>query len=681
MRTYWQQIIYRKNFLYKIGLFLIASSFILYILPKNATFQFEYQKGLVWQHDNFYAPFDFPILKTEERLTAEREAIRKNAETYLRANTKILPVVATNFERLFDTYFSEPSEGQQREVLRTYGLDLIAKFYSNGVLPLNLNFDEPANLRLIEGNTERGVGVNDFIRIQELYDYLQSHLDPLYKSYLDAFYGLFFEIVEPNILLDTQFTNNALQAALSAVVPTRGMVSKGSLIIAKNTLIDNEKFVVLTSLESEYKLRGDTQKNRIQRYVGFGVLVGLSLLFLFRFLYIYRPRIYHNNKEVTFIVFNLVLVLLLTISTVNYNAGLVYAVPICILPLILKAFFDPRLGLLTHVITILLLGFVVPNAFEFVFIQFNAGIITLQGNTKLHQRASLFVSVGQIVLVYLLSYLAFSSIHELALSEIDFALIGLFVLNGLITLFVQPLIYLYEKIFVLTSDVSLLELSDTNSPLLKKLSDQAPGTFHHALQVANLAEAAANKIDANSLLVRVGALYHDIGKLKNPSYFSENQKGTTSPHDALAPEQSAAIIIDHVKEGVVLAKKHKLPDRIIDFIKTHHGTSTVYYFLKQAEEKSHQSVDVSAFSYPGPRPFSKETAILMMSDAVEAASKSLKAPDFDQISNFVNRIIDRQTDEGQFDVCDITLNEISLVKTVLIDKLINIYQLRVEYPK
>jgi len=305
----------------------------------------------------------------------------------------------------------------------------------------------------------------------------------------------------------------------------------------------------------------------------------------------------------------------------------------------------------------------------------------LQGNTKLHQRASLFVSVGQIVLVYLLSYLAFSSIHELALSEIDFALIGLFVLNGLITLFVQPLIYLYEKIFVLTSDVSLLELSDTNSPLLKKLSDQAPGTFHHALQVANLAEAAANKIDANSLLVRVGALYHDIGKLKNPSYFSENQKGTTSPHDALAPEQSAAIIIDHVKEGVVLAKKHKLPDRIIDFIKTHHGTSTVYYFLKQAEEKSHQSVDVSAFSYPGPRPFSKETAILMMSDAVEAASKSLKAPDFDQISNFVNRIIDRQTDEGQFDVCDITLNEISLVKTVLIDKLINIYQLRVEYPK
>ena len=278
-------------------------------------------------------------------------------------------------------------------------------------------------------------------------------------------------------------------------------------------------------------------------------------------------------------------------------------------------------------------------------------------------------------------YIAFTLIREGSIREVNPNMIGLFLINGLLTLFAQPLIYLYEKIFNLVSDVSLLELSDTNSTLLKDLSNKAPGTFHHSLEVANLSETAASAIGANTLLVRVGALYHDIGKIKNPSFFSENQTSRYSPHKRLTPIESAKIIIDHVSEGVLIAKKNKLPNRVIDFIKTHHGTTRVYYFFKKAIDSKDLKFEEKDFKYPGPKPFSKETAILMMADSVEAASKSLRDPDIDQISNFVNSIIDKQVEEKQFSECQITFADIETVNRVLIKKLINIYNLRIEYPK
>lgn len=284
-------------------------------------------------------------------------------------------------------------------------------------------------------------------------------------------------------------------------------------------------------------------------------------------------------------------------------------------------------------------------------------------------------------MVYILGYLAFTAIQEGTLAALEWSNLGLFILNGLLTLFVQPLIYIYEKIFRLVSDVSLLELSDTNSNLLKRLAEKAPGTFHHSLQVANLAEAAANEIGADTLLVRVGALYHDIGKLTQPYFFSENQKGRVSPHHELEPEHSAAIIINHVKNGIELAKKYNIPDRVIDFIRTHHGTSTVYYFLKKAEEANDTPVDIAHFQYKGPKPFSKETALLMMADAVEAATKSLRTPTVEQLQAFVNKIVARQMEEKQFDASNITFGEIEIAKKIFFKKLINIYQLRIEYPE
>jgi putative nucleotidyltransferase with HDIG domain len=342
------------------------------------------------------------------------------------------------------------------------------------------------------------------------------------------------------------------------------------------------------------------------------------------------------------------------------------------LPLLLRTFFDTRIALFSLMIALFLLAFLVPNSFEFMFLQMMAGILASLTVNDLYRRAKLFISVGLIVGLYVVSYIAFTLIHDGNLNQLSYDVLLLFVVNGLAILFVQPLIYIFEKVFGLVSDASLLEL-------LRELADKAPGTFQHSLQVANIAEAAANAIDANTLLTRVGALYHDIGKMKNPVFFSENQ-ASYSPHDDLSSEVSAKIIIEHVLHGITLARKAKLPDRVVDFIRTHHGSTTVLYFYQQAKQNNDE-VAIEQFQYPGPKPFSKETAIVMISDGVEAASKSLKEPTAEKINAFVDKIVQRLMDEKQFLAADITLREIETIKKVLVEKLISSYHLRVAYPE
>ena len=315
-----------------------------------------------------------------------------------------------------------------------------------------------------------------------------------------------------------------------------------------------------------------------------------------------------------------------------------------------------------------------------MFLQIIAGIVTILTVSELYKRANLFISVGQITFIYIVVYFAITVIQEGNVQDLDSEMFLTFVLGGLATLFVQPLIYIYEKLFGLVSDMSLLELSDTNSKLLKELAEKAPGTFHHSLNVANLAEASANEIGANAMLVRVGALYHDIGKMENPTYFSENQTTSVNSHDELSPKESAEIIIGHVIKGIEIAKKNNLPDRVIDFIRTHHGTSTVYFFYMKEKEQNETALAAN-FRYPGPIPFSRETALLMMCDSVEAASKSLKEPTTAKIDDFVEKIINKQMDEGQFLNSNITFKEIQLIKKILKQKLKNIFHLRVEYPE
>ena len=681
MKKIWRFLLKNQSFIYK-GLLLLVSSFlIVYLFPKGGTFKYEFQKGKPWQHPTLYAPFDFSIIKSESELEIEKKAIIDAQSKYYRADLSVVNEVKNSYVIQFNNFFKIPVSNNDYNQLFDYGKYLIDELYKYGILPVSFGHRGNNSVFLIKGNNESTLNFNDFIRLEDLKNKLNEYIvNSPFQEYLNIYYELLFEVVQPNISLDEKFTKNIIDQAIKKISVFRGLVQQNMKIISKGEMVEGEKHLSLLSLKNEYSSRLWNQYSYYWIIFGYSILVLLTFLSLMLFINNYRPEIFDNNLEMTFIFLNVVIIIALTTLIVNFDVKLLYAVPICILPLILKTFFDPRLGLFTHVITILNLGFIVPNSFEFVFLQIMAGIVTILSITQLQNRANLFITVGRIVMIYLLCYISFTIIHEGGISNVNFVVIGLFLLNGLLTLFAQPLIYLYERIFKLVSDVSLLELSDTNSKLLKDLSNKAPGSFHHSLQVANLAETAAAKIGANTLLARVGALYHDIGKINTPAYFSENQTGGVSPHEGLSPEQSAKIIINHVKEGIEIAKKHKLPDRIIDFIRTHHGNSWVYYFYKKAQETD-QKINDKDFQYPGPKPFSKETAILMMSDSVEAASKSLREPTVDKIEQFVDSIIDKQIDEKQFNDCNITLLEIETVKKVLSKKLINVYHLRVEYPE
>lgn len=364
----------------------------------------------------------------------------------------------------------------------------------------------------------------------------------------------------------------------------------------------------------------------------------------------------------------------------NTNYISIYIIPFCILPIIIRTFYDTRLASFVHTICILTLGFSVSNSFEFIFLQIIAGTLTIFSIVNMNRRSQLFGTSLVIFVAYLLGYISFQLIYEGSITELKYSHIGYFAFNAMLTLFTYPLIYLFEKIFGFVSDVTLMELSDTNNPLLRELSNKAPGTFQHSLQVANLAESAIFEIGGNALLTRAGALYHDIGKMDNPLYFIENQTSGINPHNELDFEESAEIIISHVKKGVEKAKKHNLPDSVIDFIRTHHGDSVVQYFYRSyLKHFPDEIVDENKFRYPGPRPYSKETAVLMMADSVEAASRSLAKKDAESLENLVDSIIDYQIKEQQFVNADITFKDITRIKKIFKKKLQNIYHTRIEY--
>ncbi len=661
---------------------MISVGFIVFFFPKGGKFKYEYQKGKPWQFENLYAPFDFSIHKTADELLKEKQQIRDYQTLYFRYDEQVSKNVYESFDAKFDSQWKESKlRNAQKNTLKNTAEAILDTIYKNGILDATATSIKGNSVFLVLNNEARQVPITDFYKISEVDKLIESILsERRLLTFNDDFKALFFELVAPNVTLAKELTQKTLDDALSKISYTRGTVDEGKLIIAKGEVVELDNLKLLDSLKSEYESELWTDTNYYFILVGYTVLVALVLLMLFLFLKKYRRDVYDNNTKVTFIFFNVLLLVFVTTLVIKYNEALVFVVPLCILPLVLKTFFDARLGLFVHVLTVLILGFVVPNSFEYIFLQIITGIVTILTVSELYKRANLFVSVGQITLIYVVAYLSFHTIHEGNLNNIQWFTLGLFLLNGMITLFVQPLIYIYEKIFGLVSDVSLLELSDTNSKLLKELSNKAPGTFNHSLQVANLAEAAANGIGANAMLVRVGALYHDIGKMENPTYFIENQITNVNPHDEISAKESARIILNHVIKGIELARKNNLPDRVVDFIRSHHGTSLVYYFYKKEQELD-GNVDEADFRYAGPLPFSKETAILMMADSVEAASKSLKNPTFLIIDDFVEKIITGQMQSNQFVNADITFKEIESIKKIFKLKLTNIYHLRVEYPE
>ncbi|MDT0557592.1 HDIG domain-containing protein [Ichthyenterobacterium sp. W332] len=670
------------SLIYKVLLFLATTFLIVYLFPKSGKFKYNFEKGKPWQSETLQAPFDFAIRKSADEIENEKQEILETSSAYFNVDTSYANDIFNLYEQAFDEQFKNDSLLQKRRVLFSLGEKIIKDIYKYGILKEDYDFKDEKQVVILEGQVQKkSVTYASLTKPDGFKIALNSALNNSdYLEYKNDLLSIFFDIIKPNLEFNEVLTQDVLDEEINSISLTRGQIEKETLIISKGEVVDEAAYEILESLEAEYESQVWSESNYNWVIFAYTLLVALTLLMLLLFLRKYRPEVFLNNIKVTFIFFNVLLMILLTVLIINYNSQYLYVVPLCILPLVLKAFFDARLGLFAHVLTVLLLGFIVPNSYEYMFLQIIAGIVTILTVSELYKRANLFISVGQITLIYIIAYFAFFVIHEGNITTLKIETFGLFILCGLATLFVQPLIYIYEKIFGLVSDVSLLELSDTNSKLLKQLSNEAPGTFHHSLNVANLAEACANEIGANSMLVRVGSLYHDIGKMKNPSFFTENQSHTLNPHDELSSIESAKIIIDHVINGIEIAKKNNLPDRIIDFIRTHHGTSLVYYFFMK-EKSNNENIDEELFRYRGPKPFSKETAILMMCDSVEAASKSLKEPTSTKIDAFVESILDKQMSEGQFLNANITFKEIELIKKVLKKKLANIFHLRIEYPE
>lgn len=671
------------SLIYKLFLYVLATVLVVYLFPKGGQFKYEFQKGKPWQYENYYAPFDFAIQKSAEEVDIEINEIKENTPQFFKYNEEIVAgVKAEVSSKVASVFLNSPLEEDYKNKIKKTVNSTLNEIYEFGYLNPNSEQNIQGSLiTLRKGNTIQEIQPTQLFKSSRILSFINANIgiQPITQEE-NTILNIIYEVVKPNVTFDEEFTDKLLQENLSKISYTKGLIAEKERIIFKGDIVEGEKLIILDSLKSEFESQVWSKSNYNWIVAGYSILVALAFLMLFLFLKKYRIEIFENNTKVTFIFFNIILIVLLLTLIVKYDAKYIYVAPIVILPLVLKAFFDARLGLFAYVLTVLLLGFIVPNSFEFTFLQIIAGIVTILTISELNKRANLFISVFQITLVYIISYFAFSIIQEGNAKNLDYEKFLYFALNGAALLFVLPLIYIFEKLFGLVSDESLKELSNTNSKLLRELAENAPGTFQHSLQVANLAEAAANEVNANSMLVRTGALYHDIGKMLNPMYFTENQSTNVNPHNELTPTDSAQIIIDHIINGVELAKKNRLPDRIIDFIRTHHGTTLVYYFYK-AEEKLNGSADIKDFQYPGPIPFSKETAILMMCDSVEAASKSVKEPTAQAFDILVEKVVNKQMEDGQFMNADITFKELQTIKKVLKKKLKNIYHLRIEYPE
>ena len=685
--------------IFRVSLFLLTLALIVYAFPRQAKFKYEFTKGKPWMHETIIAPFDFSILKSVEEIESEKDIINKQHAPIFNFNDAIFEIKAEEFVNLFEDKWSLDKKIQKdlkftfsnifklksarnntkKHDLVNFGFNKLQEIYSKGIIQQNLDNSHGSQVLLKKGSLAEKRDIIDFYTINSAANEINL-MDKLSEKEFAFIVPLLLASLEQNIIYDKIASDELLQSELNSINISQGLIIEGQIIVNKGEIVNADRYQKLLSLKEDFE---GAEWNRTSYYlVLFGqiILVGISLLILFLFLRQYRLEIITNTTRISMILSLIVIMVLLSALILRINSAYLYILPFCISPIILKAFFDNRVALFVHLITTLVIGFIAPNGFEFVFLQLIAGIISILTVLKMYKRAQLFISVGKVIGVYFLVYIALSVIHDASFSGIELSILAQFAISGALTLFAYPIIFLFEKIFSLVSDISLLELSDTNSPLLRRLSEEAPGTFQHSLQVANLAEMGALEIGANAMLTRAGAIYHDIGKLQNPMYFIENQSSNLNPHDEIEFDESTEIIISHVLDGIEIAKEHNLPDELIDFIRTHHGTTTVQYFYKQfIADFPEEEVDIKDFTYPGPKPYSKETAILMMADSSEAAARSIKNPTSENIDALIEKIINKQISADQYVNADITFKEINQIKRLFKKKLVNIHHARIEY--
>ena len=688
-----------KKYLYHLLLFAASIIIVVAISPHERKFRYEFQKSKPWLSSSLIAPWDFPVQKPDNVIAAERDSILKNFSPYFRLDNEIgkrkIGELDKYLEDLLQKYESEtkPLDPMGFVSVKRELNNILTDIYQKGVLENNelMPFEKlPDEITVISGKMGEQKQVSSLFVQKSAYQFADEHKKALEKHHaavsgksLSDFLSkvALYDFIEPDLFYDAATSTAVRNKMIGEISINKGLVQEGELIISQGEIVDEDKFMMLESMRNEYEKRlGENDK----WFILFGriILVTACYLALYLFMYHFRFDVLSSTHRTFFIILVILLFIIITSLVIYLPGNIVYLVPFALIPIVVRTFYDSRLALFVFLIAIMLAGFIVPNSFEFVFLSFIAGVIVIFSLTNVYRRAKLFTAALMVFLAYSVVYLGIGLMQEGNLANMNWKNYVWFAGNGVFLLLSYPLIFVFEKTFRFLSDATLFELADTNQPLLRKLSEDAPGSFQHSLQVANLAEEAARETGANNLLARTGALYHDIGKTFNAEYFVENQAEGFSPHDQLDPLKSAEIITGHVKKGIDLARKFNLPSPIIDFIQTHHGTGMAYFFYKKFLDKNPNRTDMEkSFAYSGPKPFSKETAIVMMADAVEASSRSLANYSEENISELVERIIYFQEQDGQYSDTPLTFKDITDIKSVFVKRLLNIYHARIAYPK
>lgn len=671
----------RLNASFRILIMLIICVITVYLFPKVGSFQYEYQKGMPWRYETLHAPFDYPIYKTDDELKVEREKVTEAQSPIFNLNNTTAPFQVEKFKTALHPFYNETtSEPLDRIVKR------LQSIYSAGVLQLPEQIDAAKiqSIKIVENKVAETVEFSKVYTLKKAYTTLSEEINNsgLPQSDREKILSLnLSNYLQPNLDFDVAKTTQDHLSHVKNISLTQGMVQQGDVIISKRELVTPEKIKLLNSLKTEYQLNLGSTETYMRTIGGQFLLVMMALIVFSIFFYYSKKRIFYNNREFIFL-YGLFLATIV-LGSLGYHQNVnMFAIPILFFIIIVNILIGSRSSLYLLLSTTLLISYYAPNSYMYAFMQIAAGIVAIFSLTHLQRRGQLILSIILIFITYSLVYVAFLLTQE---GEIRVThLLGflwLFV-NCLLLTLTYPVIYIFERIFGYTSEITLIELSNPNHPALRNLTKKAPGTFQHSLMVANLAEEAIYRIGGNPLLTRTGALYHDIGKTYDPIFFIENQTGGINPHDQCEFDVSAQHIINHVTKGVELAKKYNLPETIINFIRTHHGKSKVKYFYNSFKNKyPEREIDESLFSYSGPDPVSRECSVVMMADAVEAASRTLAVKTEENITKLVDNIIDTQVQDGRFVNADITFKDIAIVKKVFIEMLTNIYHSRIAYPK
>ena len=692
MKKFLNFVVNRHQDITRYAIVVAAIAIISYFFPRTGVFKYEYEIGKPWKYESLLAPFDFGIEKTEKEIEEEKAAAFEDFVPYYKIDSTVYIDKINRFVKRFNEEYSIMKAASFNTMVidsainSSYGLKLLNTIYDKGIISLtdeHKNFAPNKEISLLKGeNTAELKRLSDFYTVKSAYQIIANVLSkPPHNVNPQFMRPLIEQSIDYNIFYDDSLSQKFQHDLLDKISLTRGMVQEGEMILSKGTIVTDVKYLILQSFESEYNKRILGIKKSQIVYFGNVLLTGLIIVVFMIFVFAFSEEIFKSTQKIFFIFVITTIVVVLVSTLVKTDLPIQYAIPVCIVPIVLRNFFGARLALHAHIMLVLLIAFIVPIGLEYTFLHLIAGMVAIFTNIKAFYWTQFFTSNAFILLTYVTGYFAISIIQEGTFENFNYSNFGWLALNSLLLFLSYPLITIFEKTFGFISELTLLELSDINKPLLKELSIKAPGTFQHSLQVANLSEAAAYEVGANTLLVKVGALYHDIGKMAQPMYFVENQKKGNNPHTDLSPKKSAEIIINHVRGGIEMAKKNNLPDILIDFIRTHHGTTYVEYFMhKHKNMHPNEKFDDSSFQYPGPQPYSKETAIVMMADTVEAAARSLDDPTDKDINELVDRLVQHKIDRGQFNNCNVTFKEITLIKKVLKKMLHSIYHVRVAYP-